>query len=96
MYIIKLKYIKPIQEVERYVAKHIEFLDKYYSSGNFICSGRKNPRVGGIIICNISDKMEAESIIQEDPFFINAVAEYEVIEFLPSKYKDGFEKFIQD
>jgi len=95
MFIIELQYIKPIEEVERLVINHVEFLDKYYASGNFICSGRKNPRVGGIIICNVSDKVEAERIIQEDPFFINKVAEYNLIEFLPTKYTEGFERFIK-
>ncbi len=95
MLIIELIYVKPIEEVERNVVKHNEFLDKYFEAGSFICSGRKNPRVGGIIICNESDQSEAERIIQEDPFFINKVADYNMIEFLPTKYADGFEKFIK-
>lgn len=95
MFIIELIYVKPIEEVERNVVKHNEFLNKYFGTGNFICSGRKNPRVGGIIICNVSDKTEAERIIQEDPFFINKVAEYNMIEFLPTKYADGFERYIK-
>ncbi|MBP1762199.1 MAG: hypothetical protein H6Q64_1741 [Firmicutes bacterium] len=95
MLIIELIYVKPIEEVEQNVVKHNEFLDKYFEAGNFICSGRKNPRVGGIIICNESDQSEAERIIQEDPFFINKVADYNMIEFLPTKYADGFEKFIK-
>ena len=89
-----IKYIKPIEEVEKHLDNHIKFLDKYFASGNFICSGRKNPRVGGVIICNAKDKAEAESIIQEDPFFTEKIAEYEVIEFLPTRYSEGFEEFI--
>lgn len=95
MLIISLKYIKSIEEVERHLENHINFLDKYYASGHFVCSGRMNPRVGGIIICNVKDRVEAKSIIQEDPFFINEIAEYDMIEFLPTKYKDGFERFIK-
>lgn len=95
MFIISLKYIKPIDEVEKYLEHHIKFLDKYYVSGNFICSGRKNPRAGGVIICNAKDKVEAERIIQEDPFYVNEVAEYEVIEFSPTKYSDDFKIFIK-
>ncbi|MDR3600844.1 MAG: YciI family protein [Desulfosporosinus sp.] len=67
---------------------------KYYASGNFICSGRKNPRTGGVIICRAKDKMEVEKIIQEDPFYREELAEYEVIEFLPARYAEGFERFI--
>ena len=94
MFIISLKYVKPIQEVEKCLEDHIKFLEKYYASGNFICSGRKNPRTGGVIICRAKDKMEVEKIIQEDPFYREELAEYEVIEFLPTKYAEGFERFI--
>ena len=95
MFIINLKYIKPIEDIEKHVENHIKFLDKYYASANFICSGRKNPRVGGVIICNAKDKSEVECIIKEDPFFIEKLAEYEIIEFLSTKYRDGFERFIR-
>jgi len=68
MFVLSLMYVKPIQEIEKCLEEHIKFLDKYYTLGNFICSGRKNPRVGGVIICRAKDKMEVEKIIQEDPF----------------------------
>ncbi len=41
MFIVNLKYIKPITEVEKYLPNHILFLDKYYKAEKFICSGRK-------------------------------------------------------
>lgn len=94
MFILSLMYVKPIQEIEKCLEEHIKFLDKYYTLGNFICSGRKNPRVGGVIICRAKDKMEVEKIIQEDPFYKKELAEYEIIEFLPTKYAEGFESCI--
>jgi len=94
MFVLSLMYVKPIQEIEKCLEEHIKFLDKYYTLGNFICSGRKNPRVGGVIICRAKDKMEVEKIIQEDPFYKKELAEYEIIEFLPTKYAEGFESFI--
>ncbi|MDP4145229.1 MAG: YciI family protein [Bacillota bacterium] len=94
MFILNLTYVKSIEAVESELNAHIGFLDKYYSSGNFICSGRKNPRTGGIILCNAKNKEEVEEIIKEDPFYIKQVAEYEIIEFSPTKYVDGFESFL--
>lgn len=95
MFVIDLTYIKPIQEVEQFFVNHIDFLVRHYASGDFICSGRKNPRVGGIIICKAPDIVEVEQIIEEDPFYYNKVAKYKIIEFLPTKYADGFERFIK-
>ena len=93
MFIIILKYEKPIKDVEQHLGKHVIFLEKYYALNKFICSGKQKPRTGGIILCNAKDKDEANSIIKEDPFYINQVAKYEVIEFIPTKYADGFKEF---
>lgn len=40
MFIVNLTYIRPLEEVEKYLAEHITFLNKYYGTDNFICSGR--------------------------------------------------------
>ena len=94
MFIVILKYEKPIETVMSYLEEHIIFLEKYYAIDKFICSGRQEPRTGGIILCNAKDKTEVNSIIKEDPFYINNIAKYEVIEFIPTKYSDDFSKFI--
>ncbi|APC41252.1 YciI family protein [Clostridium estertheticum] len=94
MYILMLTYIKPLEEVDKEISSHIEYLEKFYSLQKFIFSGRRNPRIGGTIICNAKNKTEVESIIGEDPFFIKKIAEYEIIEFLPTKCADGLERFL--
>jgi len=96
MFILALKYVKPLEEVEKELNSHIKYLEKYYSLQKFICSGRRNPRIGGVILCNSKNLEEVEMIIGEDPFYINKIAEYEIIEFLPTKYADGFERFINE
>ena len=95
MYLVHVNYIKPIEEVEKHLVAHRSFLDKYYATGNLICSGPRNPRIGGIILCNANSREDVWKIIHEDPFCINNIAEYEVIEFNPIKYAKGFEPFIK-
>ena len=86
MYIVSLNYIKEVSEVEKYLEEHVKFLEKYYEMGKFICSGRKNPRTGGVILLNAESLSEVEKIILEDPFNANEIAEYEITEFFPTKY----------
>ena len=86
MYIVNLNYIKEVSEVEKHLEEHIKFLEKYYEMGKFICSGRKNPRTGGVILLNAENLSEVESIILEDPFNANEIVEYEITEFFPTKY----------
>jgi len=38
--------------------------------------------------------MEKKYILKEDPFYSKRIAEYEIVEFSPTKYAEGFEKFI--
>nr|WP_314115362.1 YciI family protein [uncultured Leptotrichia sp.] len=86
MYIVSLNYIKEVSEVEKHLEEHVKFLEKYYEMGKFICSGRKNPRTGGVILLNAESLSEVESIILEDSFNANEIAEYEITEFFPTKY----------
>lgn len=90
MYILDLSYLKPLTEVEKYLTAHNEYLEKYYSAGNFICSGRKNPRTGGIIISTFQHIEEVNEAIKEDPFFLNKIAKYEITEFIPTKSNDNY------
>ena len=95
MYIVSLNYIKAVSEVEKYLEEHIKFLEKYYEMGKFICSGRKNPRTGGVILLNAENLSEVEKIISEDPFNTNEIAEYEITEFFPTKYNKNFKIFVE-
>ncbi|WP_442904191.1 YciI family protein [Gordonibacter sp.] len=52
---------------------------------------KKNPRVGGIIICTCADRSEAERIASRDPFFTQEIADYEIIEFAPTKFAPALE-----
>ena len=94
MFIILLKYIKPLEAVELAIPAHIAYLDKYFDQGKFIVSGRKNPRDGGVILCIAKDLKEVETIISEDPFQLKGIAEYEIIEFLPTKYAKELEPLV--
>lgn len=84
MFIILLSYIKPLSEVDRFAGEHREFLEHYYASGHFLLSGRMEPRTGGIILSTAETRAEIENIVLNDPFNREHIAEYEIIEFLPS------------
>ncbi|ASK28247.1 YciI family protein [Neisseria chenwenguii] len=85
MFIVSLNYIRPMAEIEQHLTAHRDFLDRYYAAGVFLMSGRKEPRTGGVILMNAENAEAVQRIIAEDPFYQAGVAEYETIEFLPSK-----------
>lgn len=85
MFLIILQY-KDIELINAQLMAHREFLNRYYASGQFLCSGAQNPRTGGVIICQAKDKAEVEQIVGEDPFFIHQAAEYTIVEFEATKF----------
>lgn len=82
MFVVSLTYHQPIDVVDALTESHKDWLKKYYAQGVFIASGRKVPRTGGIILAKSITRAELDKILAEDPF--NAVANYDVIEFVPS------------
>ena len=93
MFVILVKYVKPLEEVDRAVEAHRKFLARYYASGHFLLSGPREPRTGGVILANGESKPELEKIIQQDPFFIAHIAEYEIVEFKPVMAAEAFAGF---
>ncbi|MBT3067512.1 YciI family protein [Rhodoferax sp. U11-2br] len=84
MFVILLNYIKPLSEVDCFVAEHRAYLASHYASGHFLMYGRQEPRTGGVILAKAPTRAEIERIIQNDPFHREQIAEYNIVEFLPS------------
>lgn len=93
MFILLLTYQKSLEEVDKHLSAHRLYLDANYSAGHFIASGPKNPRDGGVILCKTLTRSEVEELIKQDPFYINEVAQYSIVEFEPLKYAEGFEQY---
>jgi uncharacterized protein YciI len=94
MFVILLHYKKPLSEVDRFLVSHREFLQTGYDKNIFIVSGPREPRIGGVILSQLSNRDELESWISRDPFYINQIADYEVIEFNAVKHHPNFSCFI--
>ena len=94
MYIIILTYQKDLSEVEKHLEAHRAYLDKYYASGHFVASGAQVPRKGGVILCKAGSKEEILDIITQDPFHEHRIATYQIIEFIPTKFSEAFEKVL--
>lgn len=88
MFIAILKYKKPLSEVDGFLQAHREYLAEHYAAGDFIASGPQTPRVGGVIMIKAENRTGAEAIIAQDPFNINGIADYQIVEFTPTMFCD--------
>ena len=88
MFIAILTYKKPMSEVDEYLKAHRDYLAAHYAAGDFIASGPQNPRIGGVIMIKATDREAVNTIISQDPFNINGIADYLIVEFTPTMFCD--------
>ena len=86
MFIAILTYKKPIEEVDRFLQAHRDYLAEHYAAGDFIASGPQTPRIGGVIMIKADNREAMDSIIVQDPFNINGIADYQIVEFTPTMF----------
>lgn len=86
MYAVILDYIRPLDEIDAALADHVTWLDAQYAAGIFLTSGRREPRVGGIILATDVPREVLDAAINNDPFTLRGLATHTVYEFHPSKW----------
>jgi len=85
MFVIELTYKVDLSAIDAAMKRHVAWLNKYYTAGDFIASGRKVPRDGGIILAVGDDRERVEAIVREDPFVAGGLADYRLIQFRASQ-----------
>ncbi|WP_196139575.1 YciI family protein [Aliikangiella sp. G2MR2-5] len=95
MFIVSLTYIKPLEQVDKFIAEHIEYLDEQYRLGHFQLSGRKVPRTGGVILVTADSREQLDQILAQDPFYREELASYDVTEVVPSKASKALESLVE-
>ena len=94
MFVIELLYKADLTQIDKHMTAHVAFLKKYYASGNFVASGRKIPRDGGIILAVGQSRTQIQSIVEADPFVARGLADFRIIEFRVSQRADNIEKLL--
>ena len=91
MFVLLLTYVKPLEEVDALMRRHMTWLNEQYDAGRFVVSGRRVPRTGGVILARGDDREEIERLAAGDPFVSAGVATCEVVQFRASQSEDGFD-----
>ncbi len=95
MYIIHLTYQVALNEVDKYLQAHRDYLDYHYKQGLLVASGPATPRTGGIIITVKMQKTQLDDFIRNDPFSLAGIANYQITEFTPIKHCTSLTELIQ-
>jgi len=89
MYILFINPSKSPQALTPVFPAHSEFLERYCRAGKFILTGGLTARPAGVVLANVNSEEELHAMLAGDPFVREQVAEYEVIEFKPSRYHES-------
>jgi uncharacterized protein YciI len=85
MFVLISRYLKPLDTVDAWLPEHRAFLDRHYAAHHVLTSGPQSPRNGGVIVTHDITREQVDAMLAEDPFTREGVAEYQVIEFKPSR-----------
>lgn len=85
MFVVMLHYLQPLPVIEQHIAEHRTYLERHYAAGHFIASGPQVPRIGGVIVAADMARDALDAILEEDPFYREGVAQYQVVEFTATK-----------
>ncbi|TGN18739.1 YciI family protein [Leptospira idonii] len=90
-FVVLLRYLVPLETVEKFVVVHREYLATGYAKKVLLASGPQNPRSGGVLLARGNSREEIQDFCNGDPFCKEGVAEYQIIEWVPVKWLPEFE-----
>jgi uncharacterized protein YciI len=96
LFVVELVYKVPLAQIDAAMPAHVRFLKKYYAAGNFLVSGRKIPRDGGIILAIGDSREQILQIMDEDPFCSRGLADVRIVEFRASQRASDIQERIAD
>lgn len=86
MFILLLHYEDgALDKLDQVLPEHYAYVDRHMADGTFLLTGRRVPRVGGVILAQAASRTAIERIITEDPFLTTGAVRYEVLEIEPTR-----------
>ncbi len=93
-FLVEIIYKAPLERINEVRDRHRAFLDTGYKKGMILMSGPQVPRIGGIIIGRAESMEEFASLLAEDPYQKEGVADYKFMEFTPVHFQDMIKEWI--
>jgi uncharacterized protein YciI len=96
MFIILLKFSKNREHASKFMDAHMKWLKQGFDDEVFILAGGIKPHSGGAIIAKNSSIELIKSRVTQDPFVIQNIVEFEILEINPSKMVEGFTELLKE
>ena len=79
LFIVTLAYARPLEEVNRQLDAHRDWLVAHTIAGRIAVAGPLEPRTGGLIVAHCADRAELDGMMAEDPFVIDELVDVQVV-----------------
>lgn len=89
MFLILLRYQRPVDEVDAVRPQHVEFLDRGFAEGRYVLAGRCIPPEGGVLVARGTGVEEVRRLAEADPYVQKGIAEYELVQFHAGRTEPG-------
>ena len=86
-----LKYKFPLERILQTIDKHRAYLVTLHAAGKLLASGPFEPRTGGGLLVRVQDDAELASIIANDPFSLEGLADYTPMVWAPTIGRAGLD-----
>jgi uncharacterized protein YciI len=91
MFIVLITYSAPVERINELIPSHKAWMMEQYAAGTFLASGAQTPRTGAVILARGGDRKSLEALLTHDPIAQAGLADYQVVEFIPTTIAPGFE-----
>jgi len=79
LFIVTLTYVRPLEEVNKQLDAHRDWLVANTVAGRIAVAGPLEPRTGGLIVAHCGSRAELDQLMAEDPFVIEELVSVEVL-----------------
>lgn len=94
-FLVEITYTADLSKIDEVLSDHRAFLQTGYDKGMILCSGPMNPRTGGVLITRAESDIDIKEFLSHDPYNINNLVEYRVVEFNPVKHQEFMSDWVK-
>lgn len=78
LYLVTLRYIRPIEEVHAHLETHRGWLVDHTRAGQILVAGPLSDRTGGVVIARCDSRTALDQMLATDSFALHGLVEHEV------------------
>lgn len=71
--LVELDYLRPLADIDAAMGRHMAWIELAYREGVLLLSGRKTPRIGGILLFR-GPPDEVAPVVASDPLVVEGLA----------------------